>query len=133
MAKRRATAGGSQRAVDSAAPGPKPVYDDWDFAPRAEKEYDQFSKVVQGRFVELIERLLNGQTRSGAGDVKNVGDGIYELRVRVGNNQYRILYFVCRQVCVGLTCFYKNQEKLPRQDLSRAQERRKAYLRSNGP
>jgi phage-related protein len=72
-----------------------------------------------------MERVLTGETRFR--DVDDLGDGIKELRHRVGNNHYRVLFFIRGRVCIGLTCFYKNQQRTERVDLDRAKARRDSY------
>jgi phage-related protein len=125
---------GSKRKTNStsgahrAEPAPKPAYDDWDWTRQAEKEFDAFPEMMQGNFLDLIERVMNRQTRPGAGDVKHLGRGIYELRDRIGSNHYRILWFVDGRVCVAVTCFYKNSQQTEKKDIDRALQRRKAYL-----
>lgn len=117
--------GHKNESDDSAS---QPAYDGWAWvSPAAEREFKDLSPRARGALFVRIDRLLDGQTRSGAGDVKVVGNGIFELRARQGNNQYRVLYFVNDRVCVGLTCFYKNQKKLEKVDLDRAVARKKAY------
>jgi phage-related protein len=57
---------------------------------------------------------------------------MYELRVRVGNNPYRLLFaHVGRsdQVCLGVTALYKNQQELPKEDRDRALERLKERVK----
>lgn len=127
--KGKAESGTARRGTHRAEPAPKVAYDDWDWVPQAVKEFDKFPELVQGRFFDLIERVINRQTRSGAGDVKHLGRGIYELRDRVGNNHYRVLYYVDGRVCVGLTCFYKNQQRTEKKDIDRALARRKTHQR----
>lgn len=72
-----------------------------------------------------IGRLLQGETRFK--DVDDLGDGIKEIRHRVGSNHFRILFFIKGRICVGLTCFYKNQQKTEKKDLDRAKQRRDKY------
>lgn len=117
--------GGAQRAALESRAG----YSDWVFTPQAEKEFDKFPDIVAGNFLDLIERVLDRQTRAGAGDVKKLDAHIFELRDRHKNNHYRVLWFVHSGACVAVTCFYKNQQKVQRQDLDRANARRTAYLR----
>jgi phage-related protein len=117
--------GGAHRAES----GDRGAYDDWVWTPQAEKEFDKFPDVMQGNFFDLIQRVLDRQTRAGAGDVKSVHRGIFELRDRHKNNHYRVLWFVHDRVCVAVTCFYKNTQKTEKKDIDRAIARRKAYLR----
>lgn len=126
--KRPADRGGAHRAEPA-----KATYSDWEWWPnetgrrqRAEKEFFKLPEVVQGELLTRIKRLLDGETRRQ--DVDDLGDGIKELRYRTGNNHYRILFFIHGVVCVGLTCFYKNQQRTEKVDIERAKKRRSEYL-----
>lgn len=123
--RRQPCSGGAHRADTSS----RAAYDDWVWTAQAEREFDKFPEAMQGNFLDLIERVLDRQTRAGAGDVKPVERGIYELRDRYKNNHYRVFWFVHARVCVAVTCFYKNSQKTERKDIDRAIARRKAYLR----
>jgi phage-related protein len=125
--KRRGKPPGGAHRADSNA---RPAYDDWEWLPQAEREFEKFPDAMQGNFLDLIERVLDRQTRSGAGDVKHLDRGIYELRDRYKNNHYRVLWFVDGRACVAVTCFYKNQQRTEKRDIDRAVQRRKAYLAS---
>lgn len=116
---------------DGRDPAAGNAYDDWVWLRQAEREFLKFPEVMQGQFIELIERVLNRQTRPGAGDVKPLGNGILELRDRYKNNQFRVLWFVHKRVCIALTCFYKSSQSTEKRDLDRANERRKAYLKNS--
>jgi phage-related protein len=129
QSKGAAARGGSHRA---ARPEAKSVYTDWVWWPnepgrrsRADEEFFKLPPVVQAEMLTRIKRLLTGETRYK--DVDDLGDGIKELRYRVGNNHYRILFFIAETVCVGLTCFYKNQQRTEKVDLDRAKKRRSSY------
>jgi phage-related protein len=92
---------------------------------RAEEEFFKLPAIVQGEMLTRIKRLIDGETRFK--DVDDLGDGIKELRYRHKNNHYRILFFVDGRDCVGLTCFFKNQQKTDKADLYRAKQRRDKY------
>jgi hypothetical protein len=56
---------------------------------------------------------------------------LWEVRVSVGNNPYRVLFahlgrFVL--VCLAVSAIYKNQEKLPAADRERAVERLRDWV-----
>lgn len=124
--KKRSTDGGG--GAHRAEPEQRPGYDDWEFTSQAEREFEKFPDVMQGNVLDLIERVLDRETRSGAGDVKHLDRGIYELRDRFKNNHYRVLWFVQDRHCVAVTCFYKNSQKTEKKDLDRAIARRRTYL-----
>lgn len=123
---------GKDRGARPAEPAQSPVYDDWVWWPneksrrsRAEEEFLALPPLVQGELLTRIKRLLDGETRYK--DVDDLGGGIKELRYRYGNNHYRVLFFVSDRTCVGVTCFYKNQQKTEKTDLDRAKQRRSKY------
>lgn len=127
--KRPAGSGGSHRADPTTS---KVSYDDWVWWPnedgrrsRAEEEFFALPPLVQGEMLTRIKRFKEGETRFK--DVDDLGDGIKELRHRVGSNHYRVLFAVFGRVCVGLTCFYKNQQRTEKKDLARAKARRDSY------
>ena len=55
-------------------------------------------------------------------------DGLLELRVNVGNDHFRLLFFQDSPVHdVIVLAVYKNQNKLPSRDLDRAHRRMSAW------
>lgn len=86
------------------------------------KEFEsEFGPSVQGSFLEIMSRWLRGECmRSEFG---SLGSGLWELRHRVGTNHFRVLFFISGRDCVALTCFYKNQQRTPRQMVDRARKR----------
>lgn len=69
-----------------------------------------------------MDRHRNGKTRRQ--DVDSLGDGLFELRCREGNDHFRVIFFHWGPHLVALTCFYKNQRATPPKDLKRAKRRR---------
>lgn len=103
-------------------------YDDWVWWPnqagrrsRAEEEFLALPPRVRGELADRIKRFVSGETRYK--DIDDLGGGLRELRYREKNNHYRILFCVEGRLCIGLTCFYKNQQKTEKRDLDRARER----------
>jgi phage-related protein len=131
--KRKGKAGPAHSGSARHTPGSRrATYDDWVWWPneagrrsRAEEEFNDLPALVQGEMLTRIKRLLDGESRFK--DVDDLGDGIKELRYRVGNNHYRVLFMISARVCVGLTCFYKNQQRTEKKDLERAKSRRDSY------
>lgn len=128
----RSGGGTSSRSGAGASEGGKAIYSDWVWWPneqgrrsRAVEEFRALPKTVRAEFAVRIRRYLTGESRFK--DVKSLGDGILEIRHREGNNHYRVLFCVDGDVCVGLTCFYKNQNKTEKVDLERAKSRRSKY------
>lgn len=54
-------------------------------------------------------------------------DGIYELRARSGNVNYRILYFFHGQNVAVLAHSLTKEAKVPKKDIERAIERKEAF------
>lgn len=64
---------------------------------------------------------------------KPLGNGIYELRCKLGSNIVRLLYFfVAGHVIVVTSGFVKKGRKTPRDEIALAQRRRADYLRRQG-
>ena len=60
---------------------------------------------------------------------------LWEVRKSVGNNHFRLLFIHDgnhSEVCVGLTCFYKNQNKTPTSDNKRAAKRGSMWITTEG-
>lgn len=96
----------------------------------ARKEFDALPPEGRGRLLKAVERYLKSETRRH--DVDHLGGGIYELRTRVGNNHFRVLFFLWGQHCIALTAFYKNQQATPQTDQDRAKTRRAAWKKAFG-
>jgi phage-related protein len=63
--------------------------------------------------------------------VDNLGDGVYELRAKVLNVNYRMLYFFHgRQAVVVPHGFAKQEAKVPKTEIEHALRRRAAFERS---
>ena len=60
-------------------------------------------------------------------------DEIWEIRVRIGNNSYRLLRFLHRNDIVILTNgFQKKTQKTPRNEIKLAETRKADWVRRNG-
>lgn len=60
---------------------------------------------------------------------KHLGDGIFELRGKVGSDISRVLYFFYHNGVIILTNgFIKKTRKTPREEIQRAKRYRKDYL-----
>lgn len=92
---------------------------------KALEEFQSLPVDVQASLDVLMDRHRRNQSR--LKDVDHLGDGIYELRYRRGNNHYRLLFCKWGPHLVALTVFYKNQRATPRRDVERAQDRRTAW------
>ena len=59
---------------------------------------------------------------------ENLGDGLYELRIKVGRVNHRILYFFHGQEIIVLAHYLTKEREVPTVDLKRVGERRELYL-----
>jgi phage-related protein len=62
--------------------------------------------------------------------VDNLGDGIWEVRSRLGNRIARTLFAVVDEEIVLLHGFIKKQQKTPTDELDLAKKRKKQYLQN---
>lgn len=60
--------------------------------------------------------------------VDNLGDGIWEVRSRLGNRIARTLFAVVDEEIVLLHGFIKKQQKTPQDELDLAKKRKRQYL-----
>lgn len=64
---------------------------------------------------------------------KPLGDGIFELRAKVGTNISRVLYFFYYEGRIILTHgFVKKTQKTPQNEIKKAKEYRKEFLEREG-
>lgn len=64
---------------------------------------------------------------------KPLGDGIFELRAKVGTNISRVLYFFYYEGRIILTHgFVKKTQKTPKSEIKKAKEYRKEFLEREG-
>lgn len=59
--------------------------------------------------------------------VENLGEGIYELRTRVGRVNYRVLFSFHGRNAVLLSHGFTKEREIPAADLARARERKAAF------
>lgn len=64
--------------------------------------------------------------------VENLGGGLYELRVRVGRQNYRVLYFFHGRNAVVLAHALTKEDVIPRSDLNRALGRKELFEQDPG-
>ena len=62
--------------------------------------------------------------------VDNLGDGIWEVRSRMGNRIARTLFAMVNQEIVLLHGFIKKQQKTPPDEFELAKKRKKQYLQN---
>ena len=59
--------------------------------------------------------------------VENLGGGLYELRVKVGRANFRMLYFFHGRSAVVVTHGFTKERKIPPEEITRAEERRRRF------
>jgi len=87
---------------------------------------DQQEKKVQDKCLVRIERLARMGYELRRPEADYLRDGVYELRVRHGRVNYRMLYFFHQAVAVvshGLT----KEDKVPDPDIELALSRKRRY------
>jgi phage-related protein len=101
----------------------------------ARDEFDSLETHGRAALAEAIGRFrryeeLPGEVKKLKG--KEGKAGLWEIRVKVGRDPFRALFFYDTDIIVVcLTVFYKNQQETPKQDLKRALAR-KATWESEG-
>lgn len=86
-------------------------------------------KKMRTKAIRLIEVLRDSGTSLREPYSKPLSDGIFELRIQVGNNATRILYFFCVGRNIILTNgFVKKTQKTPLAEIQIAKQRRADYL-----
>ena len=93
---------------------------------KAQEEFDAIEPTARAGLSAKIERYRKGESRPQ--EVDHLGDGILEIRHRVGNNHFRVLFTLWGRHCVALTAFYKNQRRTPQVDLRRARTRARRWV-----
>jgi phage-related protein len=96
----------------------------------AQDELDALGGDAKGRLLAVIKRYREGRTNRS--DLRPLGDGLWELRTRIGNDHYRVIFFRWGDCSVALTVFYKNQQRTPPPDIKRAADRRRRWLQAFG-
>lgn len=74
---------------------------------------------------EVIQFLETGEIDNRPRHRSYLGDGIWELRVSFGKEQYRILYTVVQGVAVLLEGFRKKTQQTPKRRLNLAMARQR--------
>jgi len=98
----------------------------WKFIQGHNKKAEKGSKAsadLLDSFVYAMERYLDGMPHSSP-----LRKGVFELRFKM----YRITYFICNGKMVLLTVFEKKTNETPDQEINRAMERKKDWIRRCG-
>ena len=91
---------------------------------------DEQSIEAQNRCLVAFERLATEGHAARRPLVENLGRGIYELRVRVGRVNYRILYFFHGRTAVLLTNGFTKEAEIPRGEIELALARKEKFERN---
>lgn len=87
-------------------------------------------KKMRAKMLRTIELLAHNGTDLREPNSKSLGDGIFELRARVGSDISRVLYFFIVGHKVILTNgFIKKTQKTPPSEIDRAKRYRDDYLK----
>ncbi|KAB7739376.1 type II toxin-antitoxin system RelE/ParE family toxin [Nostocoides sp. F2B08] len=97
---------------------------------KAQEEFEDLPDSIRGKLLQAMLRYRDGVSRRE--DVKKLDRDIWEWRARNGNNHFRVLFFVWGNICVAVTAFYKNKQQTPSEDIQRANDRRKVWLKTRG-
>lgn len=90
--------------------------------PVSKREFKSLSKEGQAALATKIKRLAKAEI--GLQDLRHVQGEIYEIRTQVGNNHFRAMVIQDSPVhFIILSCFYKNQNKTPKKEMEKAQQR----------
>lgn len=94
----------------------------------AREEFERLETHGRAALAEAIQRFKRHEELPGEVKKLQGKDGIWEIRVKVGNDPFRALFFYDTDIIViCLTVFYKNQQQTPKKDLDRAIARKKAW------
>ncbi len=89
--------------------------------------YDQQKDTVKEKIDYALNIVMNVQ-RIPEKFFKHLGDGVYEIRVKVGSDIFRIFCFFDEgKLVIVLNGFQKKSEKTPTSELERAKRLRKEY------
>jgi phage-related protein len=82
---------------------------------------------------EAMARYRDGESRRGEVKKLSGSDGLFEIRVQIGTNPYRVLFCHDGPALLAVLAIYKNQEKLERPDIELAKDRKKIWFGNKSP
>jgi len=98
----------------------------WDF-------YNPLKQNVKDK-VDYVLQIIIFIQRIPTKFFKHLEDGIYEIRIEVGGNIYRIFtFFDDNKLVILLHGFHKKTQKTPRKEIERAKKLRKDYYEDKEP
>ncbi len=94
-----------------------------------QKWLDSLPKQHEDRCRDTIKRLQKFGHRLRHPHVHNLGEGIYELRTRIGRIRYRILYFWHSDNTIAILShgITKQKSAIPRREIERALNRKHQF------
>ena len=103
------------------------VYRDDDGSTPVRDFLDSVPDKAKAKMLAALERLrqLGHQLRWPEADY--LGDGIYELRTRLGHVNYRLLYFFHGNVAAVLACGFTKEDRVPPVEIERAKLRKAKF------
>lgn len=104
-------------------------YDKTDGSEPAKEFLLSLDKKMRAKMMRTIELLATNGTDLREPYSKPLGDGIFELRAKIGSDTSRVLYFFIIGRKVILTNgFIKKTQKTPAKEIDRAKQYRSEYL-----
>lgn len=92
-----------------------------------EEFYDSLEKRVQKKIDYALE-VLKTEERVSVKFVKHIKDGVYELRVEIDSNIYRVFFiFDNGNIVVLFNGFQKKSQKTPTNEIEKALKIKEAY------
>jgi phage-related protein len=89
---------------------------------------DSLNSKQAAKVLRSIELLRNNGLSMGMPHIAYLGDGLYELRTKLGSNIFRVIIFHwCNRKLVLLNGFTKKTQKTPKEELERAQRYRSDF------
>lgn len=82
---------------------------------------------TKNRIYAALTRLRDAGHEARRPLVENLGDGIYELRIRAGRVNYRILFSFFGRTAVALAHGFTKEDVIPVTELTIAKQRRTEY------
>ena len=94
---------------------------------------DSLDKKMRAKMLRTIQLLADNGTDLREPYSKSLGDGIFELRAKVGSDITRVLYFFfVGQKIILTNGFVKKTAKTPQLDIDRAKRYRAEYISRGG-
>lgn len=89
---------------------------------------DELNLDAREKIVSRLEQFLALGHEARRPLLENLGNDIYEVRVKLGRVNYRLLLSFYGRTAVLLTCGFTKEREIPKTDLQRAQHRLETFL-----